>query len=222
MTAFDYIVIAVLLLSAGLGIWRGFVYEIFALGAWIVGISCAVVFGPKVATWLSFNVEMWFKVIAAYAIVFIAVFITVSITGYVFTKMVRAIGLSPVDRGLGAMFGIVRGALIVTVMVFRASFTNLSESESWKHSASAKPFELMASALRNRLPDVVTKHFKFHAQLVPSPLRGEGAPQGAGEGDLAVRISDALGTSPLTRRCATPSPTRGEGNTSRGSYLCAA
>jgi membrane protein required for colicin V production len=169
MTAFDYFVIAVVLLSAGLGIWRGFVYEIFALGAWITGIVCAVVFGQKVATWITFNLDEWLKVVAAYALVFIAVFVAVSVAGFIFTKIVRAVGLSPVDRGLGAMFGIVRGVLIVTVVVFLASFSSLRDADWWKQSASARPFEVMAAVLRYRLPDSVTKHFKFQAAL-PLPL----------------------------------------------------
>jgi membrane protein required for colicin V production len=221
MTAFDYSVIAVLLLSAALGIWRGFVYEIFALGAWILGVVCATIFGPRVATWIHFRVDEWLKVIVAYAIVFVAVFVLMGIVGFILTKMIRAVGLSPVDRGLGAMFGFVRGVFIVMVVVFLASFTNLRESDWWKQSASAKPFEVMASLLRQRLPESVTKHFRSSARLVPSPLRAEGAPLGAGEGDVTIRIGDMFGTYPLSRRFATPSPTRGEGNTSRGS-LCAA
>jgi membrane protein required for colicin V production len=161
MTAFDYAVIVVILLSAGLGIWRGFAYEIFALGAWITGIVCAIVFGQQVASWFTFNLAEWLKLIAAYALVFVLVFVAISVAGFVFTKLVRAVGLSPVDRGLGAMFGIVRGCLIVVVVVFLLSFSNLRESDWWQQSASAKPFEVMAGILRHRLPDSVTKHFKM-------------------------------------------------------------
>jgi membrane protein required for colicin V production len=165
MTGFDYAVIIVLLLSAGLGIWRGFVYEIFALGAWITGIVCAVLFGPKVAAWIHVQIEEWLKIIAAYALVFVFVFVVVGVVGFVLTKMIRAVGLSPVDRGLGAMFGIVRGLLIVTIAVFVLSFSGLRNADWWKNSASARPFELMAGALRYRLPDSVTKHFKFNSAL---------------------------------------------------------
>lgn len=175
MTAFDYFVILVVVVSASLGIWRGFVYEIFALGAWITGIVCAVVFGQKVATWITFNIDEWLKIIVAYALVFVAVFIAVSVAGFVFTKIVRAVGLSPVDRGLGAMFGIVRGVLIVTVIVFIASFSSMKQSDWWQQSASAKPFELMAGILRYRLPDSVTKHFKMSARY--SSPSGRGRPQ---------------------------------------------
>lgn len=165
MTAFDYAVIVVLLLSAGLGIWRGFIYEIFALGAWITGIVCAVLFGQKVAKWFSFHLDEWLKLIAAYALIFIVVFIAVSVVGFVFTKLARAVGLSPLDRGLGAMFGILRGALIVTVLVFLAGFTTLRESDWWQQSATAKPFEVIATVLRQRLPESVTKHFKSSAAV---------------------------------------------------------
>ncbi len=165
MTAFDYTVIIVLSLSAALGVWRGFVYEVFALGAWITGVVCAVLFGPKAAAWITADIDEWLKIIAAYALIFVLVFVAVGIIGYALTKMIRAVGLSPVDRGLGAMFGIVRGVIIVTIAVFVLSFSGLREADWWKNSASARPFELMAGVLRYRLPDSVTKHFKFSSAL---------------------------------------------------------
>jgi hypothetical protein len=166
--------------------------------------------------------DEWLKIIAAYALVFVVVFIFVGVLGFLLTKMIRAVGLSPVDRGLGAMFGVVRGLLIVVVVVFLLSFSGLRETDWWRNSVSAKPFETMAGILRYRLPDSVTKHFKMSAaNVVPSPLRGEGAPLGAGEGDLSVLVKASLDAPPLSRLCATPSPSRGEGN-NLGGHLCAA
>jgi membrane protein required for colicin V production len=173
MTAFDYAVLAVILLSAALGIWRGFVYEIFALGAWITGIVCAVIFGTKVAAWIPLKMDEWLKIIAAYALVFVVVFIFVGVLGFLLTKMIRAVGLSPVDRGLGAMFGVVRGLLIVVVVVFLLSFSGLRETDWWRNSVSAKPFETMAGILRYRLPDSVTKHFKMSAATTGFSDRNE-------------------------------------------------
>lgn len=209
MTFFDYAVIAIVLLSAALGIWRGFVYEIFALGAWISGIVCAFVFGQKVATWLTFNLDAWLKLVVAYALVFVAVFIAVSVTGFIFTKMIRAVGLSPVDRGLGAMFGIVRGVLIVTVIVFIASFSSLKQSDWWQQSASAKPFEVMAGLLRYRLPDSVTKHFKMSAVIAPLLMGEVGRRSGEGKA-MAQSLSDEKRASLNQHFVLTSSKGRGE------------
>jgi len=165
MTAFDYAVIIVILLSAALGVWRGFIQEVFALGAWVTGLVAATLFGASVARWFGFEADPLLKLTAAYAVVFIGVFVSVSIVGLLVTKMVRAVGLSPVDRGLGAMFGVVRGALIVTVIVFIAGFSGLKQADWWQNSVSAKPFEMFANVLRHRLPDSVTKYLKTSTAL---------------------------------------------------------
>ena len=52
MTGFDIAVLIVVLLSALLGLWRGVIREVFALGAWIAAIVCMFLFGEKLAQML--------------------------------------------------------------------------------------------------------------------------------------------------------------------------
>lgn len=164
MTAFDIAVIAVITLSALIGVWRGVIREVFALAAWIAAVVCMFLFGDKLAQMLPFAQDTpWLRLLAAYALVFIGVFVLLSVAGFLFSKVVSAIGLSFVDRALGMMFGVVRGALIVVLLVFVAGATTLPQLSWWRDSVSAKPLAAMAAILRSKLPDDLAKRIKFVA-----------------------------------------------------------
>jgi membrane protein required for colicin V production len=169
MTAFDYIVLSVLILSCALGIWRGIIREVFALGAWIVAIVCTMLFGQWLTNALPMGTTpIWLKALTGYALVFVGVFIAISVIGFIFTKVIASVGLSFVDRALGGAFGVLRGGLIVVLLVLFGGAAGLSQSEWWQQSASAKPFETLAAILRNKFPNELAAKLKFahHADAV--------------------------------------------------------
>lgn len=164
MTGFDIAVAVVITLSALIGLWRGVIREVFALAAWVAAIVCMFVFGEKLAQVLPFARDTaWLRLLAGYAIVFLGVFVTLSVVGFLFSKLVNVIGLSFVDRALGMVFGVLRGALIAVLLVFIAGATNLPGMNWWRDSMTAKPLATFAAILRSKLPDDLAKRFKFSA-----------------------------------------------------------
>lgn len=164
MTGFDIVVIVVIVLSALLGLWRGVIREVFALAAWIAAIVCAFLFGEQVAQALPIAKDVpWLRALAGYALTFIGVFLVLSIAGFLFARVVKAIGLSFIDRALGMMFGILRGFLIVVLLVFIAGATTLPQFPWWRDSVTAKPLATIAAMLRSKLPDDLAKRIKFVA-----------------------------------------------------------
>ncbi len=164
MTGFDIAVLVVVALSALLGLWRGVIREVFALGAWIAAIVGMFLFGEKLAQMLPLAVDTpWLRSLSGYALVFVGIFVALSIVGFLFSKMINAMGLSFIDRALGMMFGIVRGVLIAVLLVFVAGATTLPQMGWWRDSVTAKPLAAAAGILRNRLPEDLAKRIKFVA-----------------------------------------------------------
>ena len=164
MTGFDIAVAVVITLSGLIGLWRGVIREVFALAAWVAAVICMYVFGEQMAQLLPFARDTpWLRLLAGYAIVFLGVFVTLSVVGFLFSKLVKVIGLSFVDRALGMVFGVLRGALITVLLVFIAGATNLSTTSWWRDSVTAKPLVTFAAILRSKLPDDLAKRFKFSA-----------------------------------------------------------
>jgi membrane protein required for colicin V production len=167
MTGFDVAVIVVIALSALLGLWRGVIREVFALAAWVAALVCMFLFGEQLGRALPLEAithsTPWLRSLIGYALVFIGVFVLISVVGYVFSRVVKAIGLSFVDRALGMVFGVIRGVLIVVLLVFIAGATTLPQFTWWRESVTAKPLATIAAILRNKLPGDLAKQFKFTA-----------------------------------------------------------
>lgn len=153
MTWFDYAVLAVLAISAVIGIWRGLVREVFALAGWIAAVVVALLFAGEVATLMpaSFATLVVRTFIAAVGL-FVLVLITVSIAGLIAAKAVRAAGLALADRTLGGVFGFARGILILLILVLVAGLTALPMQPFWREAKLAGPFETAAIAVKPFLP----------------------------------------------------------------------
>lgn len=191
MTGFDIAVLVVVLFSALLGLWRGVIREVFALGAWVAAIVCMFLFGARVAQalpMLQLTAETaWLRSLAGYALVFVGVFVSLSVIGFVISRLVKAVGLSFIDRALGMMFGVLRGLLIVVLLVLVAGATSLPSYAWWRDSMTARPLATIAAILRSKLPDDLAKRFKFQAATAAVAARGaQSAPVAAGRQPCVV------------------------------------
>nr|PZN01641.1 MAG: colicin V production protein [Pseudomonadota bacterium] len=162
MTWVDYAVIAVLGVSALLGIWRGFIREVLALAGWIAAGVIAVMFAPEGAALLpqDFATPLVRHLLAA-ALVFVLVLVVAGLAGLLLSKLVRAVGLGALDRTLGGVFGFVRGALIVLVAVLLVGVTSLPREPAWREAQLRGPLETAAIAARAYLPEAIAERIRY-------------------------------------------------------------
>lgn len=110
----DYMIIAVLLISASLSLIRGFTKEVLSITGWIVSGYAAIFFGPSVKPLLANYVKIdWAVNGGAMLIVFLITLIAFSIGGTFIAKGMKASPLGPLDRTMGIIFGGLRGVFIV-------------------------------------------------------------------------------------------------------------
>lgn len=153
MTAFDFIVVAVIFLSLVFGFWRGFVRVVIALAAWVVGVIAALRFSALVGPMLpEFGETPATRYVIAFALILVAVLILGALLGWAMARLVRAIGLGFVDRTLGAVVGVARGAVIVIIGVLFAGLTAFPHQDWWQRSVLAPPLVTAALSLRPWLP----------------------------------------------------------------------
>ncbi len=161
MAALDWIILAVLLLSLALGAWRGLVYEVLSLAGWVAAFVVAQWLAPRAAAWLPMGqASEMLRYAAGFALVFIATVFAAGLLSWLVKKVVEAVGLRPVDRILGAMFGLLRGLVIILAATVLALMTPLQDTEAWKQSAGAAT---AASSLRHLKP-ILPERF---GQLLP-------------------------------------------------------
>lgn len=112
----DLVVIVVLLLSALLALFRGLVKEVLSIVGWIVALAATYFLFPVARDIARSYIESKiFADIAAGAALFLPTLILCSLVTHWISEQVRASAVSAVDRSLGFLFGLARGALIVVV-----------------------------------------------------------------------------------------------------------
>jgi membrane protein required for colicin V production len=135
MNGADYLILGVLAFSVLLGLFRGFVRESIALLAWLGGLWLAWRYAPLVEPLFRGALDAPASTYAARAVIVVAVLIVGWLLAAVLSYFLRHSALSVmVDRLLGMVFGVVRGAVVIAVVVLLAQFAHLEQTKWWKNS----------------------------------------------------------------------------------------
>lgn len=162
MTVFDYVVLGVIAASSLMGLWRGVVSEVLALAAWVAAFLAARAWAADAgAGFAGMVAEPTLRYAAGFIVVIVAVLVVFAVARWLLSTLLRAVGLGPVDRLLGAGFGIARGALIVLVAVLVAGMTALPKAAWWREAWLAPPLETAAIAAKPWLPAEVAKRIRY-------------------------------------------------------------
>lgn len=162
MTAFDYIVLAIVAASVVLGIWRGMVGELIALVAWVLAFFAAKFWGAEVARlFLTSIADPALRIVAAWVAVFIVVLVVMALLRLAVHGMLKALGLSLTDRLLGVVFGLARGLVIVLVLVAVGGMTMAPKEKWWSEAYFSAPLETAVLASKPWLPPEVAKRIRF-------------------------------------------------------------
>jgi membrane protein required for colicin V production len=135
LTGADVLILLLLLGSTLIGLLRGFVREAVSLVFWIVAIWAAWKFGPLVEPHLGGlladpKVAPWVGRLVVLVLVLLLGWMVSMLLGF-FT---RSMGLGPLDRVIGLLFGIVRGMVLVGLMIIGAELLHLNHEEWWNRS----------------------------------------------------------------------------------------
>ncbi|HTQ35754.1 MAG TPA: CvpA family protein [Steroidobacteraceae bacterium] len=163
MVTLDYIVLAILVISAVAGAFRGFLREAFSVVAWILAVWLAWRYAPLLAPRLGGVLRdpvygLW----AARALILLPVVIAGYYLGAVVNHFVRLSMFSGLDRLLGFLLGLVRGLVIIGIGIILAQATRLDDEGWWRQSRLVTGLKPAAGVLRTLAGD-----------HLPSRLAGE-------------------------------------------------
>ena len=155
ITFTDGLVAAVILLSGFFAFFRGFVREALAIGAWI-GAALAALYGFKHARPIArqfISIEMIADGTAV-VVVFIVALIVLNLISGAISRRVQDSALLALDRSLGFLFGLARGAVIVCLALLVVNWAVPKDQRpDWIANAKSLPMvEIGAQWLLNLLP----------------------------------------------------------------------
>ncbi|ADE12337.1 CvpA family protein [Sideroxydans lithotrophicus] len=158
MTSFDFAVIAIMVLSALVGWWRGFMYELFSLIGWLAAYIVARTYSAQVTPYVPLAVGAEnIRSAAAFAALFIVTLIVGALFAWFLARLAKFAGLSGMDGKFGAIFGMLRGGLVVIALVWLGGLTDLPQLPFWRNALSSKPLQQAALYARDYLPEDTAK-----------------------------------------------------------------
>ncbi len=134
MNLLDVVIIVIVLISVVTAAAQGFFFEIFSLAGTVIGYLVAAWSYRYFAPWfLPYVKNDWVADGAAFLVIFILIVILAGIIGRITRWFMQEVGMRWFDRFLGAVFGALRGALVVMAIVmamatFSPGSTTLSRS----------------------------------------------------------------------------------------------
>jgi membrane protein required for colicin V production len=162
VTIFDYLVLFVLICSVVISVLRGLVKEVLSLLGWIVAFVVANAYSESLAILLPDmipgNVT---RLIVAFIALFIGVRLLMALLTMAMDEFIKATGLSVADRGLGSLFGLARGLIIVMTVVLICGMTALPQQPFWKDAFFSPYAETAARSVKPFLPGDFARHVQF-------------------------------------------------------------
>jgi len=149
MTTVDYIIVGALILSTMFGAIRGFLRESVALLGWLVGLWLAWRYADRVEPYLGGAMrDTLLQPWVARMLVLFAVVVAAWLLGSLLSYLVQRSGLTlGMDRLLGGLFGVVRGAVIVGFAVMLGQAAELQDEDWWRASRLMPLGQEMATVL---------------------------------------------------------------------------
>ena len=154
LTLTDGVLGSVLLLSMLVGLWRGLVREWMSLAGWVGAFVAAQWLADDVAQAL----PLWREAAAqvryalAFVLVFVACMFAVALLSWLLGKVVAGAGLAPVDRSMGAVFGLLRGVVMLLVLAVLVHLLGMRSQAWWQQSQLTAVVELLLAGLKPALP----------------------------------------------------------------------
>jgi membrane protein required for colicin V production len=154
MIAVDYIIIAIVIVSAIMGLVRGLLREAIAVITWFLAVVLAWGFASSLEPVLGgVLVGSPLRIWAARAIIFVFVLLIGGAVGVIVSHFVRVSIFAPTDKMLGFVFGVIRGIVIVGAFTIAIQAMRMDEDARWKNSRLMPYAVGVADALRGIVGD---------------------------------------------------------------------
>jgi len=142
MSVADWIILAFIVFSVIGAAMEGFFHEAFHLAGLVVGYLLAAWQYHRLADWFAPHLKSpWVGEIAGFLIIFFAVLILAGFAGRIARWLMKKAGLSTIDRILGAVLGLLRGALVVAIVL--TAMAAFAPAAKWLAESQLAPYFLV-------------------------------------------------------------------------------
>jgi len=161
MNWIDTAVIAVIFLSALVGLARGLIREVLSLAVWLAAVGVGYLYHKPVAEALTpYIAQPGVRLGVAFIVLVLLVLILGALLGALLSALIHKTGLSWLDRALGLVFGGARGVVLVAMVVFLAGLTPIADEPWWQESTTIAQSRQAADWLLSLVPPSIQEQLK--------------------------------------------------------------
>lgn len=180
----DWVIIGLILLSTLVGLIRGFVREGLSLAVWVIAVWLALTYSSVLAKHFESNIS---HPSIRYGVAFAAIAIVTLIVGgfinHLIAQAVKKTGMGGTDRILGLVFGFIRGALVIAVVLLLANLTPVNNEAWWQKSHLIPRFNWLVKWIHNVLPPSIAQHLQPSPDKKVTPKNNTLPPSGSNPAD---------------------------------------
>lgn len=161
MNLLDYLLISILGYCLVRGIFRGLVKELSSIVGVLGGFYAAYTYYPQLAKPLShWIVNTGYCNILSFLILFVGIFLVVSVTGVLIKHLMNIVFLGWVDRVCGALFGTIKGVMITTVVILTLTTFLPNNAAILRESLLSRHMMSLSAALVKVVPEKMKYRFR--------------------------------------------------------------
>jgi membrane protein required for colicin V production len=155
----DIVIIAFFAVSILIGIYRGFVREVLSVASWALAAYVAFRYGEQVSVYIKPYVNQEpLDLAVSYVAVFLVALILFSVISHIISQIFESSGMKGIDRSIGGIFGAIRAAIIIVVLILVGRFMAMDNQQWWIDSGFIPYFEPLVEWFKSFLPaDVISK-----------------------------------------------------------------
>lgn len=159
MPLIDIIIIAFFAISILIGVYRGFVKEVLSVTSWVLAAVIAFKFGEQASVYVKPYIKQEpLDLAVAYVAVFLLTLIAFSVISHIISQIFNSSGMTGFDRSLGSLFGALRAAIVIAILIMVGRFMALDNQQWWLDSGFLDYFEPLVEWLKTFIPaDIVAK-----------------------------------------------------------------
>ena len=156
MNEIDWVILAVLGISTIVGVSRGLVREILAIVGWVLAILLALKFAPMVGEAIPLeSLSILVRTALGAVLVVVATLVVIGLAGKIFAHLMAAASITFEDRAIGAIFGLLRGVVIVCACVFVLGLTSATKTGLRRNSVLIVPCEHVIDFCMPYMPQAI-------------------------------------------------------------------
>ena len=132
---YDYIFLAIIIVSLVISLFRGGIKEILSTTTWIMSFVFTKLYGNIIMSKLpEFISNHFIRIIITFVMFFVVIAVIMAVVNKLIKALFDNIGLGSIDYMIACLFGIIRGMIFCSILIILIEMMHLDRQHGWQHT----------------------------------------------------------------------------------------